>query len=103
MYIGSYIALRREAEYETRKVPVTMFKLSKDTFLDGNRDMEGKELPIEANIGAWLNHSISKSNCKIIRVNNSLVIVATVAIPSGTELVYDYNDKRTGVPQWLRC
>ena len=95
-------ALIRDAEYESKGLPVTMFKLSKDLYLDGNRDKEGRELSIEENVGAWLNHSIYNANCRIINVNKSLVIVSNMEIPCSTELFYDYNDRRQGLPIWLK-
>lgn len=113
-YIGQIInateAFEREHIYSMTRAPCTMFQLSTTCFLDGNHGANGRLLLPGENEGAVLNHSVSYENCKVIKADSAtgtlltgtrLFVITTKDVPKGCELLYDYMDRRRGVPLWL--
>jgi hypothetical protein len=107
-YLGQIVdsneAREREQIYaNSGKVP-TMFWLGHGKYFDGYVNANGESIPIEQNIGAWLNHK-KNGNCKPRLVNCAgnmrLVFISTMAIPKGHEVTYDYGDRRRGLEQWI--
>ena len=95
----------REEEYRSQNKLPTMFELPGNTFLDGYRDTNGTPIDIAQNPGAWLNHSKVSPNCylKQFKIHGEfrLFIFSIDKIAQGTELLYDYNDRRKGLESWL--
>ena len=95
----------REKIYESTGEPCTMFKLSSTCYLDGNRDSNGRPFGEGQNTGAIFNHSRNGANCKMMKadIDNAirLFLITSTAVATGAELVYDYSDRRQGVPHWM--
>ena len=95
----------REYLYDNIKPPA-MFKVADNDFIDPYV-INGQTVPAAESPGTWLNHSRALCNCKVVPVREgkeiiALAIVTSKAISRGEELVFDYNDRRQGLPQFLR-
>lgn len=104
-FITKYEALERERLYDTAGELCTMFKISPNLYLDGNRDSNGEPFEDGQNEGAVFNHSKNSPNCKMITTDitgsTRLFLVTITDISKGAEMTYDYSDRRRGLPQWL--
>jgi SET domain-containing protein len=82
----------------------TMFELYGGKYFDGYKDSKGKNLSIENNPGAWINHS-KQGNAKMYNLSVSgqirLILVSVKAIPKGHEVSYNYGDRRKGLESWI--
>lgn len=103
--VNKDVALKREEVYNKTAAMCTMFQLSTSVFLDGNKDSHGEDFKQGQNQGAIFNHSKSEPNCKTITCDikgtTRLFVMTKMPVPAGAELVYDYGDKRRGLPQFI--
>ena len=107
-YTGEFIslakALQREKEYEDDDLDPRIIYLEKGICIDGNRSPDGKLLrDVSINLGGMLNHSHLQPNCQAKKLpnENRCVLYTIVCVPIDAQLVWDYNDRRNGLPDWL--
>lgn len=111
-YLGQIInkeeKIKRENVYDAQNISYRIIDLPvgpwpKHSFLDGTRDENGVALTLEQNPGASLNHSAKSPNCRLMRIQDRVVLVAMTGIPCGMELTWDYSGERhKSDPEWMK-
>lgn len=90
--------------YKHRDMLPTDVKVGKKIF-DGYADQDGYAIDICDNTGTQLNHSKTERNCLMKMVEvwgvKKLFLFAKTTIPKGRELLWNYDDNRKGLEDWI--